>query len=75
MEPTPLSNIFKYQISAKEIWVVNMLLDGKTARQISIETGCNKRTVEARLSSLRKKTGVKTTPQLIAFLFRNKIIS
>lgn len=51
--------------------VVQMLADGKTVKVISQALRCHVNTVSNLVKSLRKKTGLKTSCQLVAHYVRN----
>lgn len=58
-----------------EIILLQMLADGSKREDIAAVIDRSVRTVESKIDSLRDEFKCKTVPQLIAFGFRNNLIS
>lgn len=60
--------------SEQEVRIIREYVDGSPVGKIAEGLNISVRTVEAHMARIRAKLGVKTTPQVIAAFFRNKII-
>ena len=54
--------------------VVALLAHGDTVGEISDKLKENKRTMEAKVSRIKKEYGCKTLPQLTALFIKNKVL-
>lgn len=54
--------------------IVQRLADGYVVREISAESGINRRTLEERIMNLRNQCLCKTVAQLVANYLRRKLI-
>ena len=66
--------LLEHKIVNKDVEVVRMLSNGKTVKEIAIETSANEKTIEMRIYRLRKNLDLKSAAHLTAFFVRNKII-
>jgi DNA-binding NarL/FixJ family response regulator len=55
--------------------IIRLLANGKSSKEISIETSLNTRTVEARIKVLKKDWHCKTSIQLVSKLFKFGILT
>lgn len=67
------TNLPKIQFTLRELEICLKLSKGLTAKIIADELNLSPRTVESYKEALMAKTGVKTTAELIAFIFRNGV--
>ena len=58
----------KWKLSEREIAVVVMLSEGMQYKHIGRKLGISHRTVESHLATAKRKTGLKTTLQVIAYV-------
>lgn len=61
-------------VSDREVGIVKMLSNGVTVKQIAVEMGINRRTLENTCNRLRFDFDCNTLPQLVATFLRKKII-
>lgn len=64
----------KIVFTEDEVRIIREYADGVGVSKIAEGMKMSVRTVEAHMAKIRAKLGVKTTPQVIAAFFRNKII-
>ena len=62
------------EVTAKDVELVKLLSESKTAQQIADETGRNRRTVEAQIFAARRKYGVAGNAGLVLIFCRNGLI-
>lgn len=63
------------EVSAQDIQMVGMIAESMRAQDIAEKTGQNRRTIEARIATLKKKYQVSTPAGLVMLFYRNKLIS
>lgn len=72
-DPEPrLSGSWRLLLKAREVEVVEQLLEGLTNRQIAQQLGLSPRTIEVHLSRIYRKTGVPSRSALIAGILRQR---
>lgn len=67
------TNLPKIEFTLRELEICLKLSKGLTAKMIGQELKLSQRTVESYKETLMNKTGVKSTTELIAFIYRNGI--
>ncbi len=73
-EHTPVQHTLGNDYSEKEIWILKLLCQEKSNKEIGELVGLSPRTIEAVRDKLRAKAGVKSTAGLVMFAIKNKII-
>lgn len=68
------NKVIQAEITQEERDIVRKLADGVFGNTISKEMGVNYNTFAFQLGVLKNKCCVKTTPHLVAFFIRNKLI-
>ncbi|MBP6732674.1 MAG: response regulator transcription factor [Chitinophagales bacterium] len=63
------------QLNEREIAIIQHLANGLTTRELASETGITFNVAQNTLKSIRSKLGVGTASAVVAFAFRNKLIT
>jgi len=64
----------RLKITDREKQILKYIVDGHNMQAISEKLLISLHTVKSHLKNIKKKLNVSTTPELISFIFRNKII-
>lgn len=64
----------RLKITDREKQILQYIVDGHNMQAISEKLLISLHTVKSHLKNIKKKLNVSTTPELISFIFRNKII-
>lgn len=67
------ANLPKIEFTQRELEICLKISKGLTAKMIGQELNISQRTVESYKETLLAKTGVKSTAELIAFIYRNGV--
>ena len=62
------------EVTDKDLELVKLLSESKTAQQIADETGRKKKTIEAQIMGTRRKYGVAGNAGLVLLFCRNNLI-
>ena len=68
------SNILKDGLTPRELEIIKLSAEGKSAREIATELCISKRTVESHKERIFSKLDVKTTTEMVNYAFRNGLI-
>lgn len=69
-----MAKIINVTISREEKRIVKLMSDGLTVDEIALQLDVNARTLERKVSDLRKLCKCISLPHLVGFFFRNKLI-
>lgn len=61
-------------VTDKETEIVKLLADGNTIPDIAVKMGLNRRSLEAKVATLKDKYRSSTVAHLVAVFLRNKLI-
>lgn len=62
-------------VTGPEMKIIKASIEGKTSKEIGEDVGLSARTIEMRRSNLLKRFRCRNMAQLVARLFREKILS
>lgn len=62
------------KVSQVEIGIVQQLCNDVSRKDIAAELGIDKRNLDARIDSLRKKVNINSVAGMVALFFRNKLV-
>jgi DNA-binding NarL/FixJ family response regulator len=64
----------KMKLSARELQLISNLKEGKTSKEISLETGLSSKTIDTYRERLLNKTQTENTVALVSFAVKNGLI-